>query len=428
MVSASTLVHRFIMKREEPSCRHRPGERGGAQETGADMSGSMHARARRRPRRELVRVGAVGAALGLGGLLVGCSPSADTGPEDVDELGTEPESIHETAGLGLSAPESGTSAGVLVTAEGLYRLGAVGVVDRLSATVIEDRLSRILDSDEDVVAPEGEAFLMASISVESVHWQTASAASAVGTAWVDGGAPPSARIVVTRGGEEISTGITLWTSDMAWLMRVPADPAPADAVLEVEMDGRIQRLSLVDGSLISTDLPDLYGRSEVAAHGGGEDDVADLYLDAEDEHGSTDSVVLAIRSVWTTPLSDLLGWAEEGRQHLAVGFDTEQRMRRGADGAIVSYPMRPVGCTAAPDGEETAEPLLLEHVQRTESYGRYEGDSWTAWFSVPSGFETAQVTVGAEVLPRREGLAEALGIGDGLRITVTGAPTAGGAS
>ncbi|MGY5765191.1 hypothetical protein ACXET9_08320 [Brachybacterium sp. DNPG3] len=376
-------------------------------------------------RRELVRVGAVGAVVGLGGMLVGCVPSQVTAGDDAEELaatlGTEPERVYETLGLGLERP--GEGAGVLATPDGAYAVDGVGLIDRFTADQLEDRLYRFMATDEDVVAPEGEVYLVVSLVREGRGWQTA---STDGTDWLTGAGPvTTARLIVVRDGEEVAATADLWLSESAWLLRVPADPAPDEAVLEVETDGKIQRLSLVDGSLISSDVPQVYGRSAVEDYAQGEDDSSSLYLDAEDERGNRDSLSVYLNGAWATPLSTALGWADDGRQHLAVLVDTQQSLMRDLDKALLFYPVRIGAATATADGEASVEPALVEHVMHSGSLGLSSRDTWVVWFSVPADFTTVEAVIGLDVLPRREGLAEALGLGEGLRFTVTGTPVSG---
>ncbi|MGO1225374.1 MULTISPECIES: hypothetical protein [unclassified Brachybacterium] len=99
-----------------------------------------------------------------------------------------------------------------------------------------------------VSSAPGEEFLLLPLDVEHGAWKLS-----------DPVEPPLVRIVVRGAGGEVVAPLDPTQVPGSCLVRVVADPAPEDAVLEVIQWGKARRLSLIDGfsvlALSARDLP-----------------------------------------------------------------------------------------------------------------------------------------------------------------------------
>lgn len=373
-----------------------------------------HHAPRSTPRRALLLggvTGVVGAAA-----LSGCTGRHDSGP-DWEALGEEPERYRAEAGTRPGRIETEDPRGLESSVGRLVVTGA----ERRAALEPQDAVSLsdgVEEPPEPVSAPDGEEFLLVELDVEDVQWRLAESIP-----------PPRTRFVLRRGDGEVTTPVAANGLVGTWLLRVAADPAPEDAVLEVVEFGRTQRLSLVDGSLVHTDVPHLYGRSRLVGEdwpGGGialegEQAPEAVGQSAEDERGDRDSVALQALSARDLPMSRARGWAADGERLLRLEIDTWHRVTRRDDFVSVLLPVdlsRSV--LRLPDGGER-EPVRLEDSRHLPEW-RELGGTVVLWFSVPVDTSDAEVLVRATPFPRREGLAEELAASCAMTIPLTFEP------
>lgn len=359
-----------------------------------------------------------GAVLGLLGALSACTGEQER--EDRERwasLGEQPERYDATSRTSPDpfTPEDRRG---LECSLGQLLLTARGRRDSLEPVEIQEVLGEDELPQEGLAAPEGEQFLLCTLDVERILWE------------LPEGVPlPRARFVVRRPGGEISVPVDPRKTTGTWIVRVVADPSPEDAVLEVVELGRTQRLSLVDGSLVHTDVPHIYGRSEVVGEpwpGGGavlegEQAPEASGQDSRDAHGNLDRITLQALAVKDVPLSRTLGWAADGEQYLRVMVNTWQHFSRPDSGASVLLPLDLSGSRLRlPDGTER-EPALIADSRRQQDI-LHPTNMAVLWFSAPVDLTAAEVRISANPFPRREGLAEELAASCAMTIPLTLAP------
>lgn len=275
------------------------------------------------------------------------------------------------------------------------------------------------DSEEEpsspVSAPEGEEFLLCTLDREHFVWDIAAATE-----------PPTARIVVQRPSGEIALPMDVDFIPGSYLMRVAADPAPEDAVLEVSERGKMQRLSLIDGSLVHSDVAHIYGRTQLVGDswpaGGveirGEQSPEADGEEARDAHGTKDRITLLGMSARDMPMARSLGWAPDGEQLLRLEISAVHRVVRAEDGAAVLLPVDLSGSVLRlPDGSER-EPVEVDDARHQPDGGSL-GETVYLWFSVPVDLTAAEVHLVVIPFPRREGLAEELAASCAMTIPLT---------
>lgn len=343
-----------------------------------------------------------GGALGLIGVLAACGDDAPEDAEDpLRDLGLVPARLPVDAPTG-SGPDGGES---LLIPEGTVEVLARRVTESLTAAELDELIPDAAPREGDVTAPDGRAFLLVTFRCRAAE-----------ETW--NGAGSTARLLLQRDGEPVATPIDLVTHEVAYLGQVPADPGPEDAVLEVESLGKIQQLSLIDGTRVSSDVPPSTERRHI------EDASLEAALEAsfrresEDDHGNFDTFSLACLGVRTAAVSETQGWPGEGQQYVAVGLGCRQRFLRAGDPAALELPPQPQGCRITLTDGSTAEPVAVELSERHRSGGRFAGDDFTVWFEVPLDMESVDIQLNAVPFPRRDGLSEALQSADGLQVTV----------
>lgn len=391
-----------------------------AERTGREMRGgevrSREARsreARALPGRRRLLTG--GAALGLLGALSACAGEQQQKArerwaalgERPDKYGAEPRTLpasitpEDRRGL-----ESSVGRHVLTGTERRADLEPLDAASILN----EDE-----PPDEPVTAPEGEEFLLFTLDAVQLVWRLPDTVPL-----------PRARCVVRRPGGEEGFPLDLRQASGTWIVRVAADAAPQDAVLEVVELGRTQRLSLIDGSLVHTDVPHLYGRTRVTGTswpGGGVEAFGKQAPEAdgeeaEDAHGNRDRISLLAKAVRDMPLSRSLGWAADGEQLLRLTVDAWHRVFRPDSGASVLLPLDLTGSVLRlPDGTER-QPAEVMDARHQPELGGLRGTVLLT-FSVPVDLTSAEVRLAAIPFPRREGLADQLAASCAMTVPLT---------
>ncbi|MGP9536468.1 hypothetical protein ACT3SP_00550 [Brachybacterium sp. AOP43-C2-M15] len=333
----------------------------------------------------------------------GCSGRARPGAE-FDGLGTVPEEVHSGSLLTLDPVEG---AQVLLTTTDSIRLGSVGAAESFTAGELGAMVSgrgQATDtpSDHPVPAPEGQRYLV----VELLRDGGGAAPSP---------APPSedpegsthSMIVSGPDGGTTETEVDLVAGSTQFLMLVPVDPGPEGAVLEVVTDGATQRLSLVDGSLLHTDVPHAYDRQRgVAAHG----EITDLFT-AERRDAGGGAVVglsLALENPATAAYRWGGGWAPAGSHFLSVDADIAQWVEPAESGEGLAHEAGELGSATLtlPDGT-VIEPVELGPRDGPPGEPGPEGQVWRAWFEIPTDLAAATLRGVARPSESRAGLIEA---------------------
>lgn len=351
-----------------------------------------------------------GTALALLGALTACEDEKGPTARSADDLGALPTRIEPTVVAAL-APEDPRG-----LASSLTRIVLRG--SERQRTLDPDRVAELTGGsapEKPLEAPDGEEFLLAALEGEEPLWSTSAFPE-----------PPDGRVIVRRPEGEESFPVPIDRVSSGILLRIVADPGPEDAVLELTELGRTQRLSLVDGTLLHTDLPDLSVRTVLGGENWfdqgvelvGTQEPAAEREEATDAGGGTDRVTLQAMHGTTTLLDPVLGWAPEGAQLLAVVVQALQQHRARAGAEQVLLPMDLSDShLVLPDGEERE--VLAVQDQLHAPPGRELGTRITLWFEIPLELTSAEVHVAAMPFPRRDGLAEELAASCAMTIPLT---------
>ena len=364
-------------------------------------------------RRALVGTGAAGA---LGALaLVACT--GDSSTEDPwQQVGARPQPV-SAEGLDLGDVLPGRQ---VESPDFAFEVSTSGLFSAFTRDEMKDMMPRAAPPAEGLTAPEGSAYLVATFDeryLDDERWPP------------EAEVPVRQRIAVTdAAGERTVLELDPELRETEWLLQVPADPDPQDAVLELDLAGRIRRLSLVDGSVVHDDLAYLADRPRSA----------EMLIDAEeheplleaesvDEDGATDSVSIGLGRVVLLPASTDHGWPTEGTLFLGVTVHHAQFLTPSREQLPNQWPLerlrlpsRPEGCTLTlPDGTEAVQ--IATEVAHGGGVvdGQYDAAVHRIWFEVPVDVSTADVQLRLSLCPRREELAELLGIRDGAGATLT---------
>lgn len=370
------------------------------------------------PRRALMTSAALGTLGTLGTLgavgLAGCTPeSEDEAPWRT--LGTVPQSVHASR-VELNELHAGP---LVETPDSTYQVTATALLPSFIQEELEELFPGVSAPYDGLTAAEGTVFLVATFReeyLEDRRWP----------AEADVGAGLRIRFTDSAGGRP-ALELDPEQRNEDWLLQVPADPASEDAVLEVEIAGKLRQLSLVDGSLVRDDLAYLQDRPRGLSVQTGVPEHERLFeAEAVDEHGATDAVGLSAGSGVLVPVSTTQGWPAEGTlfagvtvHHRQEYTPSEERVgERWPD--PMQLPSRPEGCTLTlPDG--TVVPQSAREAVAPDQVvdGVFDGGSHRVWFEVPVGFESARVQLRLALCPRREGLAEILGADAGAEAGLT---------
>jgi hypothetical protein len=187
-------------------------------------------------------------------------------------------------------------------------------------------------------------------------------------------------------------------------------------VLEVTTQGKVQTLSLIDGSRVSSEVEHAYPMPSVRVRGEGGSEPetarsttvsAQVPASVDDEDAPLDILGMTASSSWVTPFHAVHGWPEGEELYVGVPLALSQTHRRGSQ--AIGFPVGigtielelPDGERRAPLGSPTDVPVT--QMDQIEGITRAE-----ALFLVPSGMESARLLVTLDPYERREGLAEEL--------------------
>lgn len=369
----------------------------------------MRRRAESRPTRRTVMSCAALGAVGVAGLAGCAAESEDEAPWTA--LGTTPLQVWVSDLEVDQLPP----APVVETPQYSYTVAAASLFSSFTQEEVESLFRMSFGPHEGITAAEGTVFLLSVLRkqyLEDLRWS------------VEARVEVRTRIRFTDGaGRASSLELDPEQRQEQWLLQVPADPSPEDAVLEIDLAGRIRRLSLVDGSLVHDDLAYLEGRRRglVVRTGTAE---GEWLFQAEqvDEYGASDAVGLQPGDGILLPVSTAVGWPAPGtllagvtvHHHQYFTPAEAQRTGRGRE-ARMPLPTRLEGCTLAlPDGAEVPQTALETVVGGGMRDGAFDVGIDRIWFEVPVGVETATLRLRLTLCPRRDGLAEILGLEAGV--------------
>lgn len=244
---------------------------------------------------------------------------------------------------------------------------APGVSLRVTQTAQLDRLEPELANEVDSVADggpiipsDGETFILATIVSEDPRWPGGERTPKTEGELQILGSPATGQWPLSLGsGERLQE---------TYLLSVPSDPAPEDAVIEFVTSDATQTISLVDGSRVDSAVEAIYlAGTEVTVEGEGYSHVFDSW--ASGTHEINGQVTGAVISPYVG------GWARPGQVFL--GVDIDARDDSGVDDDITTIQLE-----LADGSTVTAENDFSSLKNRFNE---------TAWFQVPA--ESEQITL-----------------------------------
>ncbi|GAA1727065.1 hypothetical protein [Brachybacterium phenoliresistens] len=357
-------------------------------------------------RRSLLGAGLTG-LLGAA-TLTGCT--AETQPWD--DLGAEPLALSDEVTWDLTEIPA-ASRMPLETPEASYQVTA----HRLTGSLFPGEVEVITGSrpEEPVPAPPGEAFLLVRLQADFRPWPFAS---------LDASEATTLELSVRRPGSEEPSRLELPdpTLGAPLLLRVAADAAPEDVVLQATSLGAVQQLSLLDGSRLRSDIEHIYGRMRTVGYSA-TPLVRVLQAEQAAADGAQDALDLDITQIVLTPLVPALGWPGDGLQMLGAEVAPQQRFTR-SDGAMIALPATVSGRLDLPDGT-AVDAVDVASTGAVYASGQFSRESFLLWFPVPVDLAAAALHLDVQPFPRTEGLAGALGIEAGAQRALTFAADAG---
>lgn len=299
------------------------------------------------------------------------------------------------------------------TPDSIYLVESSALFPSFTKDQVDTLLGGNASPEEGITAPEGMTFLVARTRRDPLEEKTwSSAGQVVVTCRIPASEESDAHVAKVLNPADV---------DEAWLLRVPADPAPQDALLELEIDGKIQQLSLVDGSLVRDDLAYLEGRRRGLTLQAAVEVESTPLFEAETLDGdeAKDALSFYAGDCLLAPMTASQGWPTPGTQLAGIAISPEQYYEPAATDETMHLPARPEGCTLTlPDGT-VIEQRTAEVSRRDIVNGTFEGAAYIVWFEVPCDLDSATAHLQVTPCPRREDLAEALGTSDGADVTLT---------
>lgn len=345
-------------------------------------------------RRTLLCAGAIGGIV----VAAGCTRN-DLHP-NLEELGRSPRPIRAARATTLLEPV-GEEAGEIITpyvswfVRGTRRLRTLEAADAAAFSGLS------LEASSDVTAPDGKEFLLARIESQQRFWGDSSTSRPAVIAgdqesWIP-------QLLIERSAAPVDR-----LEAGTYLLLVPEGAAREDAVLELDIAGRVQQLSLLDGSMVSTDLEHLHERHDrvrVAQDGRPVGSLSDLRVDAYEEapDGRNDTLGMSLLGLFTEPIAEGDDWPAEGMMLTWVGTLFQQSVTASGGEERETF-----------DPELASAVLELEDGTLIESPG-LEGPSFSvdrdsSWlrFEVPLDIEAATLRIEVTPHQRWDGIDELL--------------------
>lgn len=338
--------------------------------------------------------------VGAAASLAGCTRSDE---EISTELGRTPEPLDAARATALLEP-LGTDGPGLISATTTWRVTGTYRTARLEAGDVAALTSRDPDTATAVTAPEGEQFLFTRVEPTREVWGAGRTQQPGNvTSWP----------TIDVGGRSIEVA---FQDPRTYLVRIPDDAGPEDAVLTLTVGERTQSLSLLDGTLLGSDLDYLVGRhGEVTMMRDGHEivDTGELTQDAAvtGPDGTLDLLEVRLDDVFTQPCTADGTWPEEGE--MFVWF-TPRILQSGGD-------------LDATETGPVLERLTLEladgTVRESTETVSIRGYDTAVRLAVPVDVETAHVEIVVAPQERWVGLTEAFGDASRLAVDLAFAPT-----
>lgn len=377
------------------------------------MSGAARGRVRRR---DLMLLAATTGA----GFLAGCTAGGSRGPWS--DLGVEPTPRRGLRPMRLEDPAGGTRE-IVVTPSRSYLLDGVRLTDVLTPDEVNQFSHQIPGPEEEVRAPSGRVFLLATLVTEDTIWPLAA-----------GTAPEDTFAILHAGRSDGRDAFALRNRPdrTTYLLQVPEDPAPEDAVLEVRTQGTVQTLSLIDGSRVTSEIEHAYTMSTAVsfrtAQGSADpvsgsisltarvprsdEDREDLALD-----DPVDVLEVSVGNGTIAPFSAEHGWVDGEEMFLGLSLGVTQVHRRG--GRDVGFPLdAPTLVLELPDGERRDPLGPPSGALVPPAPGPAGGVRAEARFPVPVGVRSARLVITVAPYEQRDGLSEDLGADEPFEVEV----------
>lgn len=287
-----------------------------------------------------------------------------------------------------------------VTPSPAHLIVAPGVSLRVTQTAQLDRLEPELASQVDTLADggpiipsDGETFILATIESEDPRWPGGERTPTTEGELLVLGSPATGQWRLSLGsGERLQE---------TYLLSVPSDPSPEDAVIEFVTSDVTQTISLVDGTRVDSAVEAIYqAGTQVSLEGDGAYS-HEFESWASGTHEINGQVTGAVISPYVG------GWARPGQVFL--GVDVDARDDGGVDDDLTDLRLELAdGTTVTPENDFSS----LRN-RFTE----------TAWFQIPA--DTEQLTL--HVLPKGKAGTKEIDFESPVEVqlTIDGAPTAG---
>jgi hypothetical protein len=264
-----------------------------------------------------------------------------------------------------------------------------------------------LDHKESINAPDGQEFRAVQLRVQLSEWaQVGLAEGTDARFWIE----QIQLLSVTTQGQDDGTWLTQpvnWTgsngSMLTLVLLVDKDAGPEAATFELEVDGKVQQLSLITGEL----LQDADGTIGAATAGDFSLRDAEYYqsrIDYDDGYDVVTGEVTDEYDVTTAPYSEALGWPDDGATYIGVPLRSFQYYEAPGSMDIQLQVQEIEGELTLDDGTKIPAALI-----EPATAGPRGDTNYVAWFAVPADFDGGDLSFRVtEVFPRTDDLNEQL--------------------
>lgn len=192
---------------------------------------------------------------------------------------------------------------------------------------------------------------------------------------------------------------TTMGSTLTVVLLVEQDAPPSAATFELEIDGKVQQLSLITGELLQ-DADGTIGAASAESLELREPQASEEKIERDEGSDIVTGDILAEYHVTTAPYSQVLGWPDDGATYVGVSLQVVQYYEPPS-GFDITLPVREIEGTLTLDDGTEVQAVLIEPATTDP-----RGDSiYTAWFAVPSEFSGGELSFTvSEVFPRTEEL------------------------
>lgn len=340
-------------------------------------------------------------------LLSGCTLIGELRGDPLEQLGLADDGIEVVSvspGV-LETPITELGDGVIDGPRGDIRIEAAARSTELTSQAASDLGLTGLGERDVVHAPGGQEFRIVELSTKPGAWPQVGISDTTDYSyWVD---EVSQYFVETelRGepGNSLSQQISWGRGqgyDLTLLLLADEDAAPDAATLSLEIDGKVQRLSLITGELLDDaqgSIGTATGQDFALRSGqGSEDEVTDPVTGTDIVTGE----VIAEYGVLAAPYSQAIGWPGDGETYVGVQLQVRQYYQ-SPDRSDLALPVRHIVGTLTLDDGTEVDAVLIEPTDR----GPGTDGLYQAWFPVPADFAGGDLSFEvAEGFPRTDDL------------------------